>query len=245
MGSAEWKLDPYVFQQVAKRFAPIQVDLFATRINTKLAQYISWKPDPSAMAVDALMTPWTNLQGYAFPPFCLLGRCLQKIASEEAAVVLIGTVTPLQFTLPGSIQPTTPPCAIPCSKARRLDDLRKRFTSTRVSEQATSLITAGWSRVPTLHTNLPVPDGSAGVSRYLFSICDRLRQLLGQPLQRGSSYRSVNTICSAVSVTHRHVSGSPIGQHALVTRLMKVIYNSRPPARDTPHPGMWDRLPAI
>ena len=33
-GSAEWKLDPYVFKQVARRFGPIQVDLFATRINT-------------------------------------------------------------------------------------------------------------------------------------------------------------------------------------------------------------------
>ena len=91
-GSAEWKLDPYVFKQVARRFAPIQVDLFATRINTQLEQYISWKPDPFAMAVDALMTPWTNLQGYAFPPFCLLGRCLQKIASEQATIVLIAPV---------------------------------------------------------------------------------------------------------------------------------------------------------
>ena len=39
-------------------------------------------------------------------------------------------------------------------------------------------------------------------------------------------------------MTHPHVSGSPIGQHALVTRLMKGIYNSRPPAPR--YTSSWD-----
>ena len=87
MGLTEWKLDPYVFQQVARRFTPIQVDLFATKINTQLAQCISCKPNLFTMAVDALMTPWTNLQGYAWEGVC-------RIASEQATVVLIALCGP-------------------------------------------------------------------------------------------------------------------------------------------------------
>ena len=30
-------------------------------------------------------------------------------------------------------------------------------------------------------------------------------------------------------MTHRHIEGVPIGQHPLVTRLLKGVYNTRPP----------------
>ena len=39
----------------------------------------------------------------------------------------------------------------------------------------------------------------------------------------------MNTIRSAVSITHNHIEGTPIGQHPLVTRLLKGVYNMRPP----------------
>jgi len=42
-------------------------------------------------------------------------------------------------------------------------------------------------------------------------------------------YRSINTIRSAVSMTHDHIEGTPIGQHPLVSRLLEEIYNSQPP----------------
>ena len=57
----------------------------------------------------------------------------------------------------------------------------KRFTSTGVSEQATRLITAGWNEGANTAYQSAGPDGSAGGqdgSGSLFSICDRLHQLL-------------------------------------------------------------------
>ena len=42
-------------------------------------------------------------------------------------------------------------------------------------------------------------------------------------------HRTVNSIRSAVSMTQCHVEGVPIGQYPLVTRLLKGVYNSRPP----------------
>ena len=47
--------------------------------------------------------------------------------------------------------------------------------------------------------------------------------------EEGLEHRTVNSIRSAVSMTHCHVEEVPIGQHPLVTRLLKGVYNSRPP----------------
>ena len=38
-------------------------DLFATRLNHQLPLYVSWQPDPFAMATDAFQVRWTNLEG--------------------------------------------------------------------------------------------------------------------------------------------------------------------------------------
>ena len=50
----EWSLHPAVFQAVCSRWHQPQVDLFATRFNNKLPQFVSPVPDPQAWAVDAL-----------------------------------------------------------------------------------------------------------------------------------------------------------------------------------------------
>ena len=44
------------------------MDLFATRYNHKLPQFVSPVPDPQAWAVGALSLSWEGLDPYAFPP---------------------------------------------------------------------------------------------------------------------------------------------------------------------------------
>ena len=46
---------------------------------------MSWKPDPEAEEEDAFTLNWSQLRGYAFPPFALIGRCLR---ASSAAVSL-------------------------------------------------------------------------------------------------------------------------------------------------------------
>lgn len=75
--SGEWKLDSHIFGKVSYLFGPLQTDLFASRPNHQLPQYISWHPDP--FAADAFQTRRNNLQGYAFLPFALIGRYLRKV----------------------------------------------------------------------------------------------------------------------------------------------------------------------
>ncbi|XP_038061714.1 uncharacterized protein LOC119732327 [Patiria miniata] len=89
----EWQLLPGVFQEVTQMmgFCP-SVDLFASRLNTHLPRFVSWLPDLLAWRVDAFTINWKNLEGYLFPSFALLAKCLQKIFVEKALVLLIAPV---------------------------------------------------------------------------------------------------------------------------------------------------------
>ena len=80
----EWMLNPLMFQKLHKLYkCGFTVDLFASRINTQLPSYYSWRVDPSAKIVDAFSVPWTSHFFYAFPPFCLIPKVLQKISQKR------------------------------------------------------------------------------------------------------------------------------------------------------------------
>ena len=49
--------------------------------------------------------------------------------------------------------------------------------------------------------------------------------------QEGYQYRSLNSYRSIISSVHERVDGYTVGQHLLVTRLMKEVFNDRPPLR--------------
>ena len=56
--SSDWKLHREVFLSLDKRLGPFSIDLFASRTNTQLPLYCSWRQDPTALAVDALLISW-------------------------------------------------------------------------------------------------------------------------------------------------------------------------------------------
>ena len=97
MDSSDWQLDPAVFSALCQQL-PWQpsIDLFASRLNAQLPRFFSWHPDPDALSVDALAQDWTvsgSQAAYAFPPFCLLGKCLQKARSNPRCnLILIAPV---------------------------------------------------------------------------------------------------------------------------------------------------------
>lgn len=94
--SLEWKLDSGVFKRICSKFGTPDIDLFASRLNTQLDRYVSWKPDPGAEATDALSFLWTPHFFYAFPPFCLINHCLQKIIAEQAEGIMVVPLWPTQ-----------------------------------------------------------------------------------------------------------------------------------------------------
>ena len=54
----------------------------------------------------------------------------------------------------------------------------------------------------------------------------------------GKQYRKINTLCSAISMTHNEVDGVRVGQHLMVSRFLKGVFNNRPPAPR--YSSTWD-----
>ena len=78
----EWSLHQEVFNLLVQTCHLPQVDMFATKYNCKLTQYVSPVPDPNAWAVDALTVSWESLDMYAFPPVSLLGKVVSKLSDH-------------------------------------------------------------------------------------------------------------------------------------------------------------------
>jgi len=96
----EWMQNKESFKVILSFYPELNIDLFATRLNTQLALYCSWKFDPAGCAfVDALTIDWSKVNFYAFPPFSLIPRCLQKIAQDQAKGFLIIALRPTQAWL--------------------------------------------------------------------------------------------------------------------------------------------------
>ena len=87
--SVEWSLSTDVFQTISAAWGPFDIDLFASRLNNKLPSYASWRPDPGAQFTDAFCFNWETYHFYAFPPFSVISKCLQKIDQDLATGVLI------------------------------------------------------------------------------------------------------------------------------------------------------------
>lgn len=113
----EWKLKRSVFLQITDIFGRPDIDLFANRINSQLERYYSWRPDPSAQAIDAFRQSWTGQLNYIFCPFSVIGLALQKIEQELAEAILIAPVWPTQAWFPKLLQLTMDcPLLLPVKK---------------------------------------------------------------------------------------------------------------------------------
>lgn len=96
----EWELSDAAFSHIVKKLGQPQIDLFASRTNAKCHEYVSWKPDPDAINVDAFTISWRSKLFYAFPPFSLLLNCIQKISQDEATGILVFPMWPAQAWYP-------------------------------------------------------------------------------------------------------------------------------------------------
>jgi len=54
---------------------------------------------------DALQMPWTKCTGYAFPPFCLIGRCLRKAIPLGPPELLMDLITPSNSNRAAAVNP--------------------------------------------------------------------------------------------------------------------------------------------
>lgn len=96
----EWGLAPWAFNKIKNNFGEINIDLFASNLNAKCKEYVSWKKDPDAMAIDAFTLNWSSLRFYAFPPFSLILKLLRKIVQDGAEGIVVVPFWPTQPWFP-------------------------------------------------------------------------------------------------------------------------------------------------
>lgn len=96
----EWELSGAAFNRIVKKLGTPQIDLFASRTNAKCPEYVSWRQDPDALSVDAFTISWKEKFFYAFPPFCLILNCIQKIIQDRATGILVFPMWPAQAWYP-------------------------------------------------------------------------------------------------------------------------------------------------
>ena len=112
-----------------------------------------------------------------------------------------------------------------------MESIRRTHSCSGISSRTSEIISAGWSK----GTNTAYQSGWVKWSgwcdqRSLKPLsCDGQHFLELLELFDSGQHRSINVIRSAVSMTHETIEGVPIGQHPLVTRLMRGVYNLRPP----------------
>ena len=118
----EWTLNQEEFDALRKKW-PVNVDLFATSLNYRCPVFYAPMKDSLAAGVDAFLQNWENLQAYAFPPFPMIRKVLNKVMESPGLVLtLIAPYWPAKEWFPDLCQLLLePPIRLP----ERVDLLRQ------------------------------------------------------------------------------------------------------------------------
>lgn len=67
---------PSIFSKIQQWFPKMDIDIFASRLNKKLNNYVSLHPEPGTYAIDALSLHWSGMLYFIFRPF--MQECCRK-----------------------------------------------------------------------------------------------------------------------------------------------------------------------
>lgn len=87
--STDWTLLDATWGALEAEYGPHTVDLFATDINARYRRFYTRRAAPGALGTNALTYDWAGENGWANPPFHLVGPVVSKIISDKATVTLI------------------------------------------------------------------------------------------------------------------------------------------------------------
>ena len=103
--STERTLHQDVCDSLWKLWGQPLLDLFTTRLNYRIPNFISPFQDPMAVAVDAFLYNWDHQTLYAFPPFAVIRKVLNKLlASQETTLILVAPFWPQKEWFPDLLQ---------------------------------------------------------------------------------------------------------------------------------------------
>ena len=93
--STEWSLSRNTFLSIFRNHPDLEVDIFVTRRNHQLPQYVSPFQDPGAVAVDAFKVNWNRWKAiFLFPPTPQISKVLDRLKSFRGKAVLVAPYWP-------------------------------------------------------------------------------------------------------------------------------------------------------
>ena len=111
--------------------------------------------------------------------------------------------------------------------------LRESFESRGISSQASDLLLSSWRSKTQSNYNSLFTKWTDWCHQWdrnpLVGPVEDVANFLANLYEKGYQYRSLNAYRSAISSVHAEVDGQPVGQHPLITRLLKGVFNERPP----------------
>ena len=248
--SGEWVLKSSVVNSLFALWGQPMIDLFATQENKKAMLFCSWIPSQHAFALDALSVAWENMYAYAFPPIQLIHRVLCHMKQYQCTVILIAPCWPRQQWFPILLSLLiAKPVRLPCSpdllsqsqgevlhpEPETLNLMAWRLSTDTCQQRARQLLSASWQKGTKRDYNCKF--------RQFGSWCDSQKVDPLSPslvdcahfvtflFEKGLKYKTITGYRSMLSSILPRVEGFPIGQHPHIIRLLKGIFNERPPLK--------------
>ncbi|KAK3889264.1 hypothetical protein Pcinc_006829 [Petrolisthes cinctipes] len=257
-------------QVLCVTFGTPDIDLFASRLNKQIKRICSWKPDPEAEHFDAFTINWAQFELiYMFPPFSLISRCLQKMRAEEAMGWLVVCTFVDDPAVDGNItqdaggRTSANQKKEKCTKAS-IDDggtpnhathqadfifvVREKLREQGISTEGTDILLASWrpgmEKRYRPHVNRWSTFCNRGDFDPLNPTLSDVINFLSETFHRVVGYECVNTARGALSSLGIVVGGCRAGNHPLVNRFMKEVFNLRPskPSTIKPHKVSKDTI---
>ena len=259
----DWMLSRRVFHRIQTKWGQMDVDLFAARHNHQIRDYYSYRPDPGAIAVDAFSQNWSRTHPYAFPPFLLVGRTLQKMRRERVVeAVIIAPAWPRQPWFPSTGDDSRPTDLSPTversvtepiednppstegepSTLGRVEGVRNSLQKQGISGDAADIICSSWRKSTEKSYSSAWNKWSGwceerNTDPFSATIAE-IADFLTHQFRDGKQYSTINSYRSAISNTHPHIEGYPTGKHPIICRLMQGVFNERP--SEPKYSEIWD-----
>ena len=87
--SSDWKLLSQIFHQICQIKGTPEIDLFESRLSHQLPKHFAWRPDPYSHGTDAMQHPWGSKYLYAFPPFPMINKILNRVKQDKLDKMLL------------------------------------------------------------------------------------------------------------------------------------------------------------
>ena len=249
----EWKLSSILLKQSLDilHFTP-EIDMFASRTNAQYKNYVSYRCDPGAIAIDAFSVYWHFLSILCFPSFQFdnkgttenrtrpsngSNRCT-KLANTDMVLKISENVdcescnsTDGKDNPELAITSRNNTSAVQETENVNLPCVGEYLQNTGVSEKAKTLILGAWRKGTQKQYKTYLEKwrqycnttGCDSISPPLNCAINFLADLADE-----HGYSAVNTARSALSSVISLPDGTIFGKHPLVKKLLKGVFEKKP-----------------